>query len=71
LLYKEEQEKIAAFKKRCEMYRQKLEEPDATFTYQEKREALEYFGVKVLVWRVYHKPRYSIASEEDVSLGSR
>jgi hypothetical protein len=63
LLYKEEQEKIAAFEKRCEIYRQRLEDPEAQFLYQEKREALEYFGIKALVWRVHHKPHFSIVSE--------
>lgn len=62
LLYKEEQEKIAIFEKCCENYRLRLEEPDAIFTYQEKREVLEYFSIKALVWRSHHKPRFRIVS---------
>lgn len=63
LLYKKEQEKIAAFEKRCAIYREKLEDSNTEFSYQEKREALEYFGIKALVWRVHHKPHFSIISE--------
>lgn len=62
LLYMEEQEAIAAFEKRCIIYREKLEDPNASFSYQEKREALEYFGVKALVWRVHHTPHFKIVS---------
>lgn len=61
-LYKKEQEAIAAFENRCATYRQKLEDPNACFTYSEKREALEYFGIKALVWRAGHTPRFKIES---------
>ncbi|MGH2497909.1 MAG: recombinase family protein [Ktedonobacteraceae bacterium] len=62
LLYKEEQEAIAAFEQRCIIYREKLEDPDASFSYQEKREALKYFGIKAHVWRLRHDPHFEIAS---------
>lgn len=62
LLYKDEQEKLLAFRKHCSIYREKLENSNATFTYQEKREALEYFDIKAFVWRVHHTPRFRIVS---------
>jgi len=62
IMYKEEQEKIAEFGKRCATYRQKLEDTDTIFTYEEKREVLEYFGIKAFVWRAYHTPRFKIVS---------
>ncbi len=62
VLYKAEQETLISFEKRCAIYRQKLEDPNAMFTYAEKREVLEYFGIKAFVWRNNHTPRFKIIS---------
>ena len=64
LLYQEEQQKITAFEERCAIYRQKLTDPNASFSYAEKREALEYFGIRALVWRKEHTPQFRIVSIE-------
>ena len=61
-MYKEEQEALAEFERRCVIYKQKLTCPDASFSYQEKREALEFFGIKTLVRRRGHTPRFKIVS---------
>jgi len=57
---KKDAETLAQFEKKCAMWRWKLKEPGASFTYQEKREAIEFFGIKALVWRSEHKPRFEI-----------
>jgi hypothetical protein len=41
-----------------------LEDPNSHFSYQEKREALEFFGIRALVWRKEHKPHFSIVSTD-------
>ncbi|HET9919551.1 MAG TPA: recombinase family protein [Ktedonobacteraceae bacterium] len=63
LLYREKQKAIA-------VYRQKLEDLDDSFSYREKREVLDFFGVKVYVWRVGHTPRFKIISNAENVLSS-
>lgn len=58
--FKKEQDALLVFEKRCETMRSQLENPDFEPTYEFKREALEYFGIKARVWRVDHKPHFII-----------
>ncbi len=54
------QESLKRFREWCAKTRAKLDDPAHEFTYVEKREACEQLGVKALVWRADHDPRYEI-----------
>jgi hypothetical protein len=60
---KRETDNLAAFEQRCAMWRKKLKSKNAEFTFAEKREAIEYFGIKARVWRDEHTPQFTISSK--------
>lgn len=59
--YKKEQEALALFAKKCATMRTLVADPAYMPSYEFKREAIEYFGIKAHVWRVGHTPRYTIS----------
>jgi DNA invertase Pin-like site-specific DNA recombinase len=58
--YQKLQQKIVEFHKRCEEWREILDDPQFTPPYQFKRDACEYFGITAIVYRNGHKPRFEI-----------
>src|SRR5260370_4886619 len=61
--YRKEQEALALFAKRCEAMRASLADPTFEPSYEFKREALEYFGIKAVVWRTERNPRFQITCD--------
>lgn len=54
----EENKVIESFRNWCTEIREKLDNPEYTPTYQEKRLALEMLRIKAIVWRREHTPRF-------------
>jgi site-specific DNA recombinase len=61
----EENQAIENFRNWCTEIREKLDDPNYTLTYKEKRRALERLGIKATVWRKDHHPRYKIEVTPD------
>ena len=58
--YDKVQRKLLAFHKRCEAWREKLDDPQYTPTYQFMRDAIEFFGIRAMVHPVGSKPPFNI-----------
>ncbi len=54
------QRKLLAFHKRCEEWREKIDDPQFTPTYQFMRDAIEFFGICAMVQQVGSKPPFNI-----------
>ncbi|MBO0796642.1 MAG: recombinase zinc beta ribbon domain-containing protein, partial [Ktedonobacteraceae bacterium] len=57
-----EKEAIENFRNWCKQFREKIDDPSYTPTYDEKRRACERLGIRVQVWRNDHKPRREITA---------
>jgi site-specific DNA recombinase len=57
---KEEHQKIEKFKQWCVEYRMKIDDPNYNPSYEEKIEACQKLGVKVIVWNTNHEPHFLI-----------
>ncbi len=68
---KKEAAAIVQFEEQCATWRQKLKSPNPTFSYEEMRKAIEFFGIKAVVWGSDHKPRLDITLDppDFVSIG--
>jgi hypothetical protein len=60
--WKKAQKKLANFHKRCAEMRDKLDDPEFEADFEFKREAIEFFGIKAVVWKKEHKPHFDITS---------
>jgi DNA invertase Pin-like site-specific DNA recombinase len=49
--WKKEQDQLKNFHRKCDEYREKLDDPNYEPDYQFKREAIEFFGIVVRVWK--------------------
>ncbi len=58
--WKKAQQKLANFHKRCQEMREKLDDPQFEPDFAFKREAVEFFGIRAIVWRKNHKPHFDI-----------
>lgn len=58
--YKKEDEAILTFEQKCAMWREKLDGTDEEPDYDFKREVIEFFGIKALVWRRATTHNYDI-----------
>jgi hypothetical protein len=58
--YNQLQVRIAEFHQRCIEWREKLDDPEFTPTYQFMRDACEFFGITAIVYRFGHDPRFEI-----------
>jgi DNA invertase Pin-like site-specific DNA recombinase len=56
------QERLNHFHKRCQEMREKLDDPEFEPDYDFKRQAIEFFGIVVKVWKTNHDPRIVIES---------
>lgn len=61
--YNELQEKIAEFHRQCTQWRENIDDPEFTPSYEFKRDACEFLGITAIVWRRGHEPRYKIKSD--------
>jgi site-specific DNA recombinase len=52
--------RLAEFLKRCNEWREKLDTPEFTPTYQFMRDACEFFGITGVVYKLEHDPRFEI-----------
>jgi site-specific DNA recombinase len=57
-----EQKKLDDFVEWCNKERAQLDDPTHQVSYEEKRNACERLGMKALVWRTEHTPRFVIES---------
>ncbi len=57
--YDKVQRKLLDFHKRCEAWREKIDDPEFTPTYQFMRDAIEYFGICAIVHPVGSKPPFN------------
>jgi site-specific DNA recombinase len=57
-----EQKKLDDFVVWCDNERSLLDDPTHQASYEEKRNACERLGMRALVWRVEHMPRYKIGA---------
>ena len=55
--------RIAEFHQQCQEWREKLDDPQFTPDFKFNREAVIFFGITVIVWRVGTKPRYEIYTD--------
>ncbi len=60
--WKKTQDQLRHFHKRCQEMREKLDDPNYDPDSKFKREALEFFGITVWVWKADHNPRIEIQS---------
>lgn len=58
--WRKAQEKLNHFHKRCQEMHEKLDDPDFNPDHRFKREAIEFFGIVVWVWKTDHRPRFEI-----------
>ncbi len=58
--YSKLQQRIAEFHQQCQEWREKLDDPQFTPSFQFKRDALQFFGMSVTVWKQGTEPRYGI-----------
>ncbi len=56
------QERLKHFHKRCREMREQLDDPEFEPDYEFKRDAIEFFGIIVRVWKTDHKPRMEAES---------
>lgn len=49
--WKKEQDQLKNFHRKCEEYREKINDPDYEPDYAFKRQAIEFFGIIIRVWR--------------------
>ena len=55
--------RIAEFHQQCQEWREKLDDLQFTPDFKFNREAVIFFGITVIVWRVGTKPRYEIYTD--------
>ncbi len=60
--YKKVQKRVAEFHRRCQEWRENLDNPDFKPSYKFKRDACEFFGITATVWKNDHHPRYTLES---------
>src|SRR6266487_4008028 len=60
--WKKVQDQLKNFHRKCAEYVKKIDDPNYEADYNFKREAIEFFGIVVTVWRTDHKPRIDIQS---------
>jgi hypothetical protein len=58
--YNQLQERIAQFHQRCSEWREKLDDPEFTPTYDFMRDACEFFGITAIVYKFGRNPRFEI-----------
>ncbi len=58
--WKEAQQKIVAFKAWCDRHRDELDDPNFEAPYEKKVQALDYLGIRAILYRVDHKPPIEI-----------
>jgi DNA invertase Pin-like site-specific DNA recombinase len=58
--WRKTQEKLNHFHQRCQEMREKLDDPEFIADHKFKREAIEFFGIVVWVWKTDHRPRFEI-----------
>ncbi len=70
--WKKEQEQLRNFHRKCDEYREKIDDPNYEPDYEFKREAIEFFSIVVRVWRKRDGHRMEAASNPSsiVSNGS-
>lgn len=56
------QERLKHFHKRCQEMREQLDDPEFEPDYEFKRQAIEFFGIIVRVWKKGHEPRMEVES---------
>lgn len=59
-LLEEERAALEDFKRWCTEEREKLDDPNYETTYENRRRACIRLGIKAVVWRPEHKPRFKI-----------
>jgi site-specific DNA recombinase len=58
--WEEAERALLEFEKWCDAVRSRLIDPEYKPTYEEKRNACEKIGIRVVLWRVEHDPRLTI-----------
>jgi len=58
--YNQVEQKLRAFHKRCDEWREKLDDLEFTPSYEFKRDAIVFFGITAIAYREGHKPRFLI-----------
>ena len=58
--YDQLQQRIVEFHEQCEEWREKLDDPQFTPSYQFWRNACEFFGICAILWRIGTEPRFEI-----------
>lgn len=57
------QARIAEFHQQCQLWREKLDDPQFTPSFKFLQDAVLFFGLSVTVWRKGTKPRYEIHTD--------
>ena len=60
--YEKEKEAREKFRRWCKEQQTKLDDSAQEIAYEEKRNALERLGIKAIVWRANHDPRFEIST---------
>ncbi|EFH87055.1 hypothetical protein [Ktedonobacter racemifer] len=58
--WKRIQEKLDRIHEKCAVWREKLSDFNHEFSYEEKREAVSFLGIKAIVWKKGHNPNFEI-----------
>jgi hypothetical protein len=58
--WKKVHDKIEELRNECAKMREYIHDPNYTLSYKMKRDFIEYLGITVTVWRLGHRPRFTI-----------
>ena len=58
--YNQLQERIEQFHQRCSEWREKVDDPEFTPTYEFMRDACEFFGITAIVYKFGREHRFEI-----------
>ncbi len=57
------QQRIAEFHRQCQLWREKVDDPEFTPTFKFLQDAVLFFGISVTVWKAGTLPRYEIYTD--------
>ncbi|HLI87672.1 MAG TPA: recombinase family protein [Ktedonobacteraceae bacterium] len=63
--WKKVDKKLTEIHETCKRVRENLSDPNYVPTYQEKRDLIEFFNIRAIVWRHDHNPRFNIEARPE------